>query len=37
MGGEMTAENRPEGGARFKIGFPPALAAAVSEKMRPAA
>ena len=36
MGGEMSAENRPEGGARFKIGFPPALAAA-PEEIRPAA
>jgi PAS domain S-box-containing protein len=36
MGGEMSAENRPDGGARFKIGFPPALAAA-AEDLRPAA
>ena len=36
MGGEMTAENRPEGGARFKIGFPPALEVA-AEDLRPAA
>jgi signal transduction histidine kinase len=35
MGGEMVAENRPEGGARFKIGFPPALAPA--KDLRPAA
>ena len=23
MGGEITAENRPDGGARFRIAFPP--------------
>ena len=35
MGGEMSAENRPEGGARFKIGFPPAIGNA--QDLRPAA